>query len=210
MMMETRVICSTQIEEARRGRGEDRIASVTRDGYTLFVVADGAGGVAGGAAAANTLCRSLDTYTGGMDEWVGWLTRCDRMMATSASSGLAAAAVIALSDDGMISGASVGDCEAWVFGQGAPIDLTGRQHRKPMLGSGDAMPIGFTAQLSKGTLLVASDGLWKYMSYALIAEKATMRPIESVTATLIDGVRLRSGALQDDVAVMICAMKSGA
>jgi PPM family protein phosphatase len=210
VMMASRVVCSSRVEEARHGRGEDRIASIAGDDHTIFVVADGAGGVSGGAAAADAICDALKTRSSGTVDWASWLTRCDRTMATSGSSGLAAAAVIAVSDDGVISGASVGDCEAWVFGQGTPIDLTGGQNRKPMLGSGDAVPVGFTARLSVGTLLVGSDGLWKYTSHALIAEKAVMRPMESATTALIDGVRLRSGGLQDDVAVMICTMKDGA
>jgi serine/threonine protein phosphatase PrpC len=41
---------STRTEEARPGRGEDKIATIRLRGSTVFIVADGAGGVAGGAA----------------------------------------------------------------------------------------------------------------------------------------------------------------
>jgi hypothetical protein len=55
-------------------------------------------------------------------------------------------------------------------------------------------------------LIAASDGLWKYMKRARIAEVAAIRPLGSVLAALIDSVRLRSGALQDDVAIAVCRM----
>jgi serine/threonine protein phosphatase PrpC len=204
-----RLVSATQVEEARRGRGEDRISSVRRGDRTIFVIADGAGGVSGGASAASALCVSLEASDGDAVDWGSWLTQCDRVMAASPTSGLAAAVVISVSDDGTVSGASVGDCEAWVFGQGDPVELTAHQARKPLLGDGDAMPTRFATRLSKGTLVVASDGLWKYVKHTTVAEKAIMRPMRQAVAALIDGVRLRNGSLQDDVAVMICQVTGG-
>src|SRR5437867_1027305 len=55
----TRLMIATRIEEARRGRGEDRIAIVEAPGRKLVVVADGAGGVAGGARAAESICGAM-------------------------------------------------------------------------------------------------------------------------------------------------------
>jgi serine/threonine protein phosphatase PrpC len=120
------------------------------------------------------------------------------------STGLAAAVVLSVADDGTIQGASVGDCEAWVFGDGQAMNLTEGQVRKPLLGDGDAIPEGFTAHLSSGTIVAASDGLWKYMGHARIAGAALLRPLESAVAAMIDGVRLRNGALQDDIAIVVC------
>ena len=42
------------------------------------------------------------------------------------------------------------------------------------------------------------------MAHARIAEAAALRPLESVLAALVNGVRLRSGALQDDAAIVVC------
>ena len=200
------LLWSTKVEEARRGYGEDRISSVRGDGCTIFVIADGAGGASGGADAADAVCIALKDNATGESDWSAWLMRCDRAMATSASSGLTAAIVISISDDGVVSGASVGDCEAWVFGQGAPVELTVSQIRKPLLGDGMAVAIGFAGRLSSGTLVVASDGLWKYMTQGSVAEKASVRPIDQAVTALVDGVRLPSGALHDDVAVMLCEL----
>jgi len=214
---ECRVAHSTRVEEARLARGEDRLAVIRLVDRTVAVIADGAGGVSGGAIAANAICRALDPQKAsdsldaavGTSNWSDWLSRCDQKMAASGLGGLAAAVVVSISDDGTICGASVGDCEAWVFGQGAPLSLTDRQIRKPLLGEGDAHAVGFGTQLSGGTLVVASDGLWKYMAHERIAEIASMRPLELAAAMLVDGVRLRNGALQDDVAVMVCEVTWG-
>jgi hypothetical protein len=96
-----------------------------------------------------------------------------------------------------------------VFGHGEPVDLTAGQVCKPLLGDGGAVPVAFTGHLGGGTLVVASDGLWKYMKRARIAEAAALRPLGSALAAMIDGVRLRSGALQDDVAIVVCECSSG-
>lgn len=192
---------TTRIEEARRGRGEDRIVVVASSDPKLILVADGAGGVAGGATAAEALCHAL---TGDVNDWTTWLARQDTRLAEKGT-GMAAAIVLSISDAGEVRGASVGDCEAWLFGQGEPVNLTARQVRKPLLGDGAAVPTNFVAPPSGGTLIVATDGLWKYMSRARIAEAIAMRPLEAALAALVDGVRLRSGALQDDVAIVLGA-----
>ena len=156
---------STRTEEARPGHGEDRIAEIRMPGRTLFVVADGAGGAAGGADAAEAICRATSAYQDWRmpSDWAGWLGRVDYEMSRSRV-GLAAAVVIEIWDDGRIVGASVGDCEAWMFGGGAASrSLTAGQAVKPLLGEGTARPVGFEARLGRGTLLIATDGLWKYM-----------------------------------------------
>lgn len=197
---------STRVEDARRGRGEDRVATFRLVDRTVFVVADGAGGVAGGAAAADAVCKAVldQCRRGRVADWSEWLTRLDREMASSNLPGLAAVVVVEVSNDGLIAGASVGDCEAWVFEDGAKTNLTAEQVRKPLLGEGEALPVMFEAHVARrGTVIVATDGLWKYMGRDQIAKAASVRPLESATATLVDGVRLKSGALQDDVAVAI-------
>jgi PPM family protein phosphatase len=194
------ILTATRVEEARRGRGEDRAVVLHRPECEIVIVADGAGGVTGGAAAANAVCGLAMAIESDVD-WCDWLNQCDR---TIAGIGLAAAIVASVASDGSIHGASVGDCEAWVFGRGGPVDLTEHQIRKPLLGSGKAVPVQFTSSLDGGTLVVASDGLWKYATLAQVVKAMTARPMESMLATLVEGVRLRSGALQDDVAVTLC------
>jgi serine/threonine protein phosphatase PrpC len=201
---------TTRTEDARRGRGEDRVAVVPLPGRTVVIVADGAGGVAGGATAAETVCKAALEHCerGGGDDWVWWLASVDREMASSKAPGLAAVVIIEIRDDGKVVGASVGDCEAWAFSEDmAPRNLTAEQIRKPLLGEGVAAPVGFQTHVEACSLLVATDGLWKYLDRSRIAKAATTRPLETACDLLVDGVRLKSGALQDDVAVAIVECK---
>ena len=199
---------STRTEEARPGHGEDRIAEIRMPGRTLFVVADGAGGAAGGADAAEAICRAASAYQDWRmpSDWAGWLTRVDHEMSRSRV-GLASAVVIEIWDDGRIIGASVGDCEAWMFGGGAASrSLTARRASKPLLGEGTARPVGFQARLGRGTLLMATDGLWRYMKPVQIAKAAAIRPLEAACTALVGGVRLKGGTLQDDVAIVLAEL----
>jgi hypothetical protein len=187
------------VQEARLGRGEDRISVIRKPHHTVFVVADGAGGCSGGTLAAEIVCGALDA---GETDWSDWLTRCDRVIA---GRGLAAAVVVSVSDDGFVSGASVGDCEAWLFDQGEPIAITADQVRKPLLGSGNACPTRFTGHLT-GTLVVATDGLWKYANTKRLAAATRLRPLTSATNAMVNDLRLKSGTLPDDVAVVACVI----
>jgi len=199
-------LLATRIGEARHGRGEDRIETVVLPDRSVFVVADGAGGVLGGATAAETICKAVADWCrqGKAVDWPDWLSHIDREMSGSKACGLAAAVIIEIKNDGKIAGASVGDCEAWVFVNGtSPRNLTAGQIRKPLLGEGAAIPVGFEGSANGGTLLAATDGLWKYLNRSRIAEAISIRPLETAAEALINGARLRSGALQDDVAVAI-------
>ena len=98
-----------------------------------------------------------------------------------------------------IFGASVGDSEAWLFTSTAKTHLTKGQFRKPFLGSGETLAVKFTFQTTPGTLLVATDGLWKYTSYEKIHDQLHAGP-DNLPERLTNLVRLRSGGLQDDVA----------
>lgn len=171
---------------------------------TLIVVADGAGGVAGGAAAAESICSALHDDR---HDWSTWLSDQDARLAERGA-GQAAAVVVSISHSGNISGASVGDCEAWLFGQGEPRALTAAQVRKPLLGDGAAVPATFTGTLVEGTLIIATDGLWKYTSRARIAPLAAIRPLETALAALVAAVTLNNGEIQDDLAIVICATSS--
>ena len=199
---------STRTEEARPGCGKDRIAEIRMPGRTVFFVADGAGSAAGGASAAEAICDAARAYEDWRmpSDWAGWLAHVDREMSRSRV-GHASAVVIEIADDGRIVGASVGDCEAWMFGGGAASrSLTAGQSRKPLLGEGTAQPVGFQARLGRGTLLMATDGLWKYMKPARIAKAAAIRPLEAACTALVDGTRLRNGTFQDDIALVLAEL----
>ena len=187
-----------RIAEALAGRGEDRVATAMRNEAAIIVVADGAGGVSGGARAAEAICSAPPPSDA---QWTKWLSDRDR----SALGGEAAAIAMSITKDGAVSGASVGDCEAWIVQTKGMRQLTAFQERKPLLGSGTTDPRGFTASLSTDdVLVVATDGLWKYMSLEQVRALARSRPIDEALDAIVQGLRFASGALPDDVAVVIC------
>ena len=103
-----------------------------------------------------------------------------------------------------IAGASAGYSGAWLITRDGYEDLTHRQHPKPFLGSGAAVPVAFSARRFAGPLLLATDGLLKYTSPELICDVARGEDLDQAAKGLVDLVRLRSGGLQDDVAVILC------
>jgi hypothetical protein len=98
-------------------------------------------------------------------------------------------------------GAGVGDSAAWLF-SGETQELLTNGQRKPFLGSGSAWAVPFSKPAVKGTLVAATDGLWKYTSLKKIAEKVRTAAPEFLADELGDLVRLKSGAFPDDIAII--------
>jgi serine/threonine protein phosphatase PrpC len=113
--------------------------------------------------------------------------------------------VLIVIDEGGIYGASSGDSEAWVIQDDGTIDdLTKNQHKKRRLGSGRALPVGFERASFAGTLIVGTDGLYRYARPDVIAEVVTsaLTP-EDAAAGLVELVRPGgSNELLDDVGVV--------
>ena len=187
------------------GRGEDRVLVERFGQRTLMVIADGAGGTGGGAVAAATACsiaaqRLRTQGAGSAEDWARCLYEADQ---TLVQKGGQCTAVVVEIAEGRVFGASVGDSGAWMLTVKGIIDHTENQHRKPLLGSDEAMPMGFGPIELSGRLLIATDGLFKYATESDIAQRAMGVPVNEAVARLIEGVRLRSGAFQDDVAIIL-------
>jgi PPM family protein phosphatase len=187
------------------GRGEDHVHIEHYGSRTLAVVADGAGGMGGGAAAAAMVCsiaagRARTGTTGTAEDWARCLYDVDQALVHT---GGQCTAVIAEISQGHVFGASVGDSGAWMIHGKTVIDLTENQHRKPLLGSDEAMPMGFGPIELSGRLLIATDGLFKYATESEIAQRAMGVSLKDAVDRLIAGVRLHSGALQDDVGIIL-------
>ncbi|MBA3465111.1 MAG: serine/threonine protein phosphatase [Deltaproteobacteria bacterium] len=158
----------------------------------VVALADGAGGTGNGAAAAQAV---IDAVAARQD-WQALDEDPARL-----GHGQTTAIVLTVDANG-IEGASVGDSEAWLIGDEV-TELTARQVRKPLLGSG-CMPVGFAAgPIGTATLLVASDGLVRYAKQQDIARIARGADLVAAARALVELVRLPSGGLQDDVAVVL-------
>src|SRR5689334_11874832 len=140
-----------------RAETEDRAEIFFIGTATILVVADGAGGRPGGAAAADGVVRWVRQHAPRIDcrnprGWCNLLADADHVLQRDAEAGETTAVVLAVSPDG-IAGASAGDSEAWLIGSERHLALTGRQHAKPFLGTGMAKPVPFQARRPAGTLL---------------------------------------------------------
>jgi serine/threonine protein phosphatase PrpC len=170
----------------------------------LLVLADGAGGTSGGAAAADAvLAAAIAFVPNSALDCVRFLQSLDRKLTTVGQ----CTAVVVVLTDGEILGASVGDSSAWLVGPADVTDLTQHQKTKPLLGSGMAVPVGFGPVPLVGRVLLGSDGLFKYVSHDRIAALASSLPFADTATGLVDAARLRSGALQDDIAVVVAGQQ---
>lgn len=177
---------------------EDRLLVERCGERTVAIICDGAGNGGRGALAAELAVAELARIgQAGFADWGRALLAVDQLLKRQAQGGETTCVVVDISDDGECRGASVGDSGAWMLPRGSPVrDLTAHQDRS-RLGSGQAYPVRFKAQLM-GRLVLATDGLFKYIRAADIHHCAA-RGVDA----LIDSVRLKSGALQDDVAVIL-------
>ena len=183
--------------------GDDRAEVFSRPHGHLLVLADGAGGTSGGAAAAEAvLAGALTFFPNSSSDCVRFLQDLDQKLTTVGQS----TAVALVLTDSEVLGASVGDSSAWLVGPLDVTDLTQHQKPKPLLGSGNAIPIGFGPLPFVGRVLIGSDGLFKYVSHDRIATLARGVPFADAAAGLVAAARLRSGALQDDIAVVVASL----
>jgi serine/threonine protein phosphatase PrpC len=177
-----------------RGTGQDRV----RVFDDVIVLADGAGGSGNGALAARAI---VDAVAGATSrDWCALLADLDR---DPDRMGHAESTAVILTLDATITGASVGDSGAWLLRDSRIVDLTAGQRRKPLVGRG-CVPFRIEPIPFDGTLLVASDGLFAYAKPRDIVRIAEGLDLAVATQALVDLVRLPDGALQDDVAVVLC------
>ena len=86
----------------------------------------------------------------------------------------------------------------------AVAELTAGQPRKPLLGTGSARPVGFRSGRPGGArFLAGTDGLFNDAPLESIRQVVLETDLLRVPARLLDLVRLASGALPDDVGVVV-------
>lgn len=194
-----------KIEQASE-QGQDRASAFETEDAVVLLLADGSGGSTNGGRAAQfyvdrmheILMNEPDPDPIRMEKL---LRNIDTEIYKNVSGGETTALLIIIKNN-EITGASAGDSKIWVFNRVFDYELTKHQYRKPLLGSSKAIPVGFGPFPMEGILIAGSDGLFNYTDPEKIKEKITETPFETVTGTLIDLVRLKSGKLQDDCSVI--------
>jgi hypothetical protein len=195
-----------------RADTEDRFAVHALADGLVVVVADGAGGIPGGAAAADSVLRLVRDAVIKADftpyeaaVWVELLRHADAIVEADPACGETTAVIVAVREGGPLVGSSCGDSGAIMVGEDGAIDeMTMHQHRKRRLGSGRAAPVTFERTRLDGTLVVATDGLFAFARLPDIAGAAVRKPLDQAAEVLIELVRTpRIGDLIDDGAVVL-------
>lgn len=189
-------------------RCADRCQVLRGPASAIALIADGAGNSITSIAAADFVLRYAAEYLNGvpilLDDTARFcelLAYIDRALA-AADAGESTGLFVTVSPLG-IHGAGVGDCIAWLIDDRGHRELTAEIARKPLLGSGRACPAGFSLPPTAGTLLLATDGLWKYAAVDSICSVARKSPIEAAAAELLTLPALASGAVPDDIGVIL-------
>lgn len=184
----------------RRGEGQDRALVLPCEHGVIVAVADGAGGTSGGAIAAKAVVDRVASVASHAYDWSMLLAELDH---AQIGYGQTTAVVLWITRDKIV-GASAGDSGAWIIRASGIEDITGHQHRKPLIGDGAIVTPIACGPLGGGTLLVASDGLLRYAKRDDIVRLAQGADIAAAAKALIELVRLPSGQLPDDVSVVLC------
>jgi serine/threonine protein phosphatase PrpC len=192
-----------------RQSSEDRAEVFERGDELVVIVADGAGGISGGARAAGAIVEtvqsvahnpSLDLHDA--DMWKALLREADATLATRAA-GETTATIVVVGPSGL-TGVSVGDSEAWIVAGTSMDDLT-RSQERPRLGTGRAVPVAFRRRAVDGVLLVATDGLFKHASVGRIAATVREGEVSRAAERLAALVQLASGGYPDDLGIVVVA-----
>ena len=205
---------TTHASAANPSQCQDRHNVIELPDRLVVVVADGAGNSGLGREAALTCCQIVrDEANSGLPthDWIACLREVDAVLAVDGP-GRAAAVVVEIREDGRVIGAGAGDCQARAVSyphlEPRPRlkwDLTADQAPKPLLGDG-AVPTAFAEQIPGSLLLVATDGLWKYLRESIIFDRLLRPPLDRVGTALEERLRAQSRELQDDVTIVTVAI----
>ena len=190
--------------QQKSNTGDDCLFALEIGSTVWFCVADGAGGTGSGALASTYITQAFSELAdipeiSEPDDFESFLRKVDLEL-LSQNTGGESTAVLGIVRSGMVTGASVGDSEAWLLNIEYELEITSHQISKPLLGSGRAKPIGFGPISLDKHLLIASDGLFKYVGLPIL-----LRILNNATVAeeLTRLAALPNGSYQDDASVIL-------
>lgn len=193
---------------ASQVRSQDAVGVYARGDALVVVLADGGGGLYRGEAASRSLVAVVESAVAdpqfaleAIRPWVDLFHATHKSLAANRA-GETTGVVVVLARHGFI-GFSIGNSEAWIVTLAGVDNLTVGQHTRHRLGGHQSTVVVFERPQLAGVLLVATDGLFKYASAPVIAGIVRQGTIAQAAERLLDLVRLRSGKMADDTAVVI-------
>ena len=197
--------------EAATPPNQDRFLVLHLYRRTIVVVADGAGGIGGGESAAQQLIDLIRVAVRTNPDAIHWgalLQYADQLLTSHRHAGETTCIIVecrtTMNQRLVVTGAAVGDSDAWLIADHEIDELLPDRTKKPLLGTGSANIVMFGPRPLSGTLLVGTDGLFKYAKRGQIA-KITRRnsPTSDPAQGLVDIVRLPNRSLNDDISVVL-------
>jgi PPM family protein phosphatase len=178
----------------------------------LCLLADGQGGRAGGARAAQLACetalaRALKCPPQCLADgavWASVLGQADAAVSADAEAGYTTLVGLCVVP-GAVAGASCGDSAALLVCGGRARQLTAAQAKNPPVGSGAAPFVPFEARLAgPWAVLAMSDGAWKYAGWGAITQAASTLRGQALLEALQARARLPgSGQFPDDFTLVV-------
>jgi hypothetical protein len=185
----------------------------------LAAVADGQGGQAGAAEAAQLACRVIRDLASEspprqcfqVSPWLNLLRAVDRQVAEDPQAGFCTLAAVAITSTSL-RGASSGDSAVVLFAGSRPMQiLTAGQKKNPPVGSGAAEFVPFAASLAlPWTVLLLTDGAWKYAGWDFLQRLDPYQPAEQLIRLVRAKVTLQGSkepdtyrGLQDDLTLVV-------
>jgi hypothetical protein len=180
------------------------------DGW-LVGLADGQGGRAGGAKAAQLACRTVLDVAAALPlrqladqaAWPGVLRRADEAVSANPEAGFTTLIGLCVLGDQLV-GASSGDSAVLAMSDGVAAEMTRLQVKNPSIGSGAAVCVPFGLRLARPwSVLAMSDGVWKYVGWQGVVEATRRDRGQPLMETLQTRARLPgSGRFQDDFTIV--------
>ena len=190
------------------GESQDCIAQVSQKKQQYLLVADGAGGISGGKNAANFAVGEVVSLVAkqnaprNAEELRDFLVKLDFKISREKNSG-ETTLIVCVIEGTNLWGASVGDSEAWLVTSEYQNELTQYQVRKPLLGSGLAIPTVFESHIDKETLVIGTDGIFNYIDRTkMLGNAANFELIDDLEGFL-ELPRDRNGMLYDDASIIV-------
>lgn len=196
---------------ASGGPAHDRVRVLDYAESALIVLCDCNGGVSGDVDAADLVSNFLarpgfqppKSNAGAL--LAQMLSAIDASPYMPASAGLTTA-VVAWVSHGIVSGASVGDSEAWLIRPDGCEDLTELQFRGPLVGSRRCYPVPFGPVPAAGTLIVGSHGLFRHCDREHLVRLARSADVGAIPERLLAAVTPPFGKLRDTFSVAVCRL----
>ena len=200
---------ASRLASYRGDASEDRALILrTAPQTVLLALADGVGGRPGGGTAAQLAIETVEIEGARLAQrgerlWPGFFRALDDALAAHQDAGQTTLIGLTLTPQKLV-GASVGDSEVWWITSEGHFDLTEAQKRKPSLGTA-AEPVPFTLKLTRpGTLLLASDGLFKYTDPLAVTEAVRgAADVEAAADALVALASAPAGRFYDDLALIL-------